>query len=62
MTKVEIKNDQNPPKKSPPQKKPKKTKKIVVIKNYCYICTQYDLPRFPLNSAPGEVFDFYGLY
>lgn len=38
MTKVEIKNDQNPP---------KKNKKFVVIKNYCYICTQYDLPRFP---------------
>lgn len=28
-----------------------------LIKIY-YLCTQYDLPRFPLNSAPGEVFEF----
>ena len=24
-----------------------------------YFCNQYDLPRFPKNSAPGEVFEFF---
>ena len=28
------------------------------IREKCYLCTQYDLPRFPKNSAPGEVFEF----